>query len=107
MGDYTPSYKGVGEMLCAEFMVQAMRARGEKVKVRAIEISPVGPSHEVGVPRGHYRDSFEVEAGVKMRRTRRAYARVRNTAKYASFVEFGTSDTPKFRVLGKAIDAAK
>lgn len=95
---YRADYSGIGDMLTAPFMVAEMRRRAEKVKARAEALAPVDD--------GEYKRSFDVSAGVREGRHRRAYGRVTNTAPHAFYVEFGTTDTPRFRVLGRALDAA-
>lgn len=101
MGDYKPDYKGVGEMLCSPEMIAEVARRGEAVKARAIEIAPDAPPYGEG-----YIEHFSVESGVRVGVTRRAYARVRNDDDKAWLLEKGTKDTPRFRTLGKALDAA-
>lgn len=96
---YNASHRGIGEMLTAPFMVADMRRRAELVKNAAQAIAPVGE--------GEYINRFEVDSGVQERKTRRAFGRVSNTDPKAFFLEVGTIDTPRFRVLGSALDAAK
>lgn len=102
MSKYTPSYEGIGELLRAPFIVADMRRRGEKVLSRAEATAPDQPPYGEG-----YIASFEIESGVRERKTRRAFCTVRNTSRHGMFVEFGGQSTPKYRILGRALDAAK
>jgi hypothetical protein len=104
MSEFRPSFKGIGEMLTAEFMQAEMLRRAEQVKVRAQATAPDAPPIGVG-----YKEDFEVTSGVKTSKkgTRRAYGRVTNNSDHARAVEYGFGDTPRHRTLGKALDAAK
>jgi len=104
MASYNADYHGIGEMLCSPEMQADMKARAEKVKARAEAIAPFDPKAKDGT---HYRDAFSVESGVQEGKTRRAFGRVLNDDSAAFYIEHGTRDTPKHRVLGKALDAAK
>ncbi len=102
---YRASYKGIGEMLRSPEMQAHMRGRAEKVKAAAAAAAPRRT--------GTYASSFEVSSGVRESgRTRRAYGRVTNTDPKARWLEYGTGPgenglrTPRFRTLGKALDAA-
>lgn len=103
---YDHDYTAFGELvLCAPWMVDEMKRRADAVADIARAEAPVGPE---GDPhRGLYRDSFEVTSGIQERGTRRAYGEVANTAPYAIDVEYGNRTTPKYRTLGKALDAAR
>jgi hypothetical protein len=101
MGSVRTSYKGIGQLLCADFIVAEMRRRAEKVKAVAEATAPDATPLGVG-----YKYEFEIESGVRKRKTKRAFARVRNTSPHALYVEFGGGNTPKHRTLGKALDAA-
>lgn len=91
-------------VLCADFMVAEMLARGEKVLARAELTAPFDIQDEDGT---HYRDCFVLTGGIREGKTRRAYARVSNTdMPTALFVEFGTANNPKHRTLGNALDGA-
>lgn len=107
MAKYTHDYAAFDdEVLCAGFMVEEMRARAEKVRERALQLAAehYDPTDRDG---DHYIDHFlPVEAGVQTRKTRRAYAAVVNDHEAADHIEFGTVDTPKQRILGRALDAA-
>lgn len=99
MGDFKPSYSGIGKLLRSERMQAEMRRRAELIAARAEATAPEET--------GEYKASFEVESGVKSGKTRRAYGRVRNTSPHALYVEFGGGNTPRHRTIAKAIDAAK
>jgi len=101
---FNADYKGIGEMLCSPEMQAEMLRRAEKVKAAAEAMAPFDPRSKDGT---HYKDSFEVSSGVREGKTRRAFGRVTNTDPAAWYVEWGTSDTPRFRVLGKALDHAR
>lgn len=102
MAKYKASYKGIGDLLSAKFMQAEMYNRANKVKAVAEAIAPVGD----GPDAGEYKASFEVSSGVRTEPTRRAYGRVENTSDHAFYVEYGTKDTPRHRVLGRALEAA-
>ncbi len=102
---FNADYEGIGEMLTSDFMQGEMRRRAENVAELARATAPVGPEDDPH--RGLYRDSFVVSSGIQDRETRRAYGQVTNDAPYAIDLEYGTSATPKFRTLGKALDAAR
>lgn len=95
---YTHDYAAFGtEVLAAGFMVKDMHARAERIMAAAIAMSP----HETG----NYASSFVVESGVRTRVTARAFGRVTNTSGHAAAVEFGFGNTPRYRILGKAMAA--
>lgn len=112
MGSWTPSHAGIGEMLRAEFVRQELRRRADRIKEVAEATSPVGRAAQDPHP-GMYRDSWEVSDGVREEPSRRAYARVENTAPHAAAVEYGNGrgDSPKtidaHYVLTRAVDAAR
>lgn len=97
-------YHGIGEMLCSPEMQAEMHRRAEKVKAAAEAAAPYDPASKDGT---HYKDSFTVESGVREGKTRRAYGRVVNDDPAAFYIEYGTSDTPRYRTLGRALDHAK
>jgi hypothetical protein len=102
---YNASYPGIGDMLTDEFMIEAMRVRGEAVLARAVSLSPVGKQNRDN-ERPRYIDSFDpVEAGIRQHGSRRAYARVSNHSNHALAVEYGTRNNPAHHVLVKALDA--
>lgn len=90
-------------VLAAPFMVAEMLRRAEKVLARA-ELT--APYYEDDSDGEHYRDDFEVTAGVRTSKTRRAYGRVSNHNSAALFVEYGSENNPRHRTLGNALDAA-
>jgi hypothetical protein len=101
---FKPSYSGVGQMLRSGFLQADMHARAERVAAAAIASAPFDPKDPDGV---HYKDSFEVESGVRRIKTARAYGRVRNTdEETAVAVEFGNKNTPEHATLRKALSAA-
>lgn len=104
MARFNPDYKGIGEMLTASWMQAEMRKRAEKVRAAAVAMAPDYDPKGVG-----YKYEFEVDSGVKTSKkgTRRAYGRVTNKSPHAIYVEYGGKSTPRHRVLGKALDAAK
>jgi len=103
-------------VLCAPFMVANMGERAGRVKAFAEVHAPYYVDDVDGI---HYRDSFEVEAGIREGKTRRAYGRVSNTdMPTALFVEFGFEGgvdkngneyaaQERHRTLGSALEAAK
>lgn len=108
MSGFTPSHAGLGELLCSPAMQAEMRRRADKIADTARATAPVGPGAELE----HYRDSFEVSAGVREEPSRRAYARVSNSSEHAAAVEYGNYRTraktiDAQHVLGRTIDAAR
>ena len=97
---YTPNHAGVAEILVGAPMVAKMAEVAEEIKTVAIALSP----EETGL----YRSSFVVHSGVKFLPGLdvRAYAEVENTAPYALHVEYGDGNTPRHRVLGRALGVA-
>ncbi|MEO3856234.1 HK97 gp10 family phage protein [Acrocarpospora sp. B8E8] len=91
------NYKGIGQILASPQMQRAMEARAERVKQRAISGSPVET--------GDYKQSFKVEGSIRKGKTTRAIAKVINDSPHAAYVEWGTSKTPRYRVMGKAAGA--
>lgn len=108
MGTYNANYEGLGKMLRSPEMQAAMhRLIEERVLPAAQAIAPFDPNDPDGM---HYRDAFEVSSGVREptpTRSARAYGRLTNTDSAAVFVEFGSKNNPKHRVLGRALDAIK
>jgi hypothetical protein len=96
---FQADYKGIGEMLCAPFMVSDMHRRAELVAELA---RATGPRKT-----GEYVSRFKVSSGIRQGRTRRAFGRVTNDSDHAIHVEFGTEDTPAHRTLRRALSAAK
>ena len=108
---YTPDHRGLGELLVSPGMQEAMHALASKVGAAARAKAPDAAPYGVG-----YIDGFEVDSGVREGKTPRAFGRVKNTSPHAVFIEYGSAEkidrlgrkhgaTPKFRVLGKALDA--
>ena len=89
-------YKGIGKILRSKQMQKEMEARAEKVQTKAEGLAPQDS--------GTYRQSFRVEVGVREGRKPRAVAKVVNDAPNAPYVEWGTSKTPRFRVMGRAAE---
>lgn len=105
MSGFKPSYAGIGAMLKSHGLVEEMARRAEKVAERARETAHVD---EDGPHPGRYRDAFEVTSGPDGgSKGDRAYGKVRNAAPEAVFNEFGATHTPRYRTLGKALDAAR
>lgn len=100
---FRASYKGIGELLTAEFVRAEMARRAEKVKARAEATAPDYTPFGEG-----YKFEFEVVVGTKTskRGTRRAVATVRNKSNHALWVEMGGKNTPKHRTLGRALSEA-
>lgn len=101
-------------VLCAPFMVAEMLKRAERVKLRA-EVT--APFYADDVDGEHYKDDFDVTAGIRETPTRRAYGRVTNDNSAAVLVEFGRpagidkngkhyGAQERHRTLGNALDAA-
>lgn len=106
MSRYTASYKGIGQLLCADFIEADMLRRAERVKSVAESTAPVGKS-KADKHRGRYKASFQASAGIRQgKRTRRACGRVVNTAPEARWIEYGAKGTPRYRTLGNALMAA-
>lgn len=91
---FRANYKGIGKMLTSPQMQQAMRTRAEQVQRRAESLAP----RETG----EYGASFRVEVDVREGAKPRARARVINDSPAAPYVEWGTSRTPRYRVMGRA-----
>lgn len=96
---FQANYKGIGEMLCAPWMVADMHRRAELVAGRC---RLTAPRHS-----GHYAASFQVTSGIRTHPSKRAFGRVTNTADYSFQVEVGTEDTPAHRTMSRALEAAK
>ena len=104
--EYHHDYSAFGEhVLRAPWMIEEMLARGAKVLERAETTAPYDIKDEDGT---HYRDCFVLTGGIREDGgTARAYARVSNTdMPTALFVEFGNVNTPRYRILGNALDGA-
>lgn len=95
---FRANYKGIGQILTSPQMQREMKARAEKVKARAEALSPEDT--------GRYVTSFKVETLIRKAKTSRAVAKVVNDSPHAAYVEWGTSKTPRFRVMGRAAGSA-
>ncbi|MFI6510134.1 HK97 gp10 family phage protein [Streptosporangium sp. NPDC050855] len=91
---FRSNYKGIGEMLRSAQMQREMETRAEQVKDKAKSLAPQDS--------GRYADSFRVETGAREGAKSRAVSKVINYAPNAPYVEWGTSRTPRYRVMGKA-----
>lgn len=104
MSRYDASYSGLRELLNSDFMKAEMLARAEKVKAAAEAAAPV---MEDGPHPGRYKAAFTVSAGTHGGEHHdRAFGRVENHAPEAFYVEYGTRNNPRYRTLGRALDAA-
>lgn len=103
MSRFNASYKGIGDLLTADFIRAEMVRRAEKVLARAKATAPDYRPFGIG-----YTDDFELTVGVKRSKkgTKRARATVRNKSEHALWVEMGGKNTPKHRTLGKALSEA-
>jgi hypothetical protein len=100
--NYNPSYSGIGEMLRADFMQEAMRLQGEEIMLRAIAIAPVGHPPESPHP-GRYKASFHVRVHDRGGATNdRAEAVVYNDSPEALYVEYANYGQEPYRVLARA-----
>jgi hypothetical protein len=88
------NYKGVGRILRSRQMQEEMRHRAEDVKNKAVALAPRDT--------GAYVSAFRVETGVRKGKKPRAQAKVINDDSAAPYVEWGTSRTPRYRVMGRA-----
>lgn len=106
MSKLTIDYDAFGtEILCADFMVEEMRRRAHLVYERAVVLAAphYDPEDKSGA---HYITQFRLESGVRQHKTSRAYGEVINDDPAAIDIEYGTRETPKQRILGRALDAA-
>lgn len=102
---YRHNYEAFDKLvLSAPWMVEEMRVRAERGKAFAESIAPYDAKDRDG---DHYRDHFSAEAGVREEPTRRAYGRLSNDSDVALFVEYGTKNNERHRVLGRSLDAMK
>lgn len=99
---FTPDHGGVGEMLRAPFMQDAMRMHAEAIKVRAEAIAPVGHPPDSPYP-GRYKASFHVRVRARGGATNdRAEAVVYNDSPEALYVEYANWGNEPYRVLAIA-----
>jgi hypothetical protein len=100
---FRPNRQGIGRMLRMPSMQAEMLRRAEVIRNIAISMSPV---YEKGPSAGRYKASWEsVSLARGGARRNRAAARVRNTAYYARWVEYGTEKVPAHHVLLRAAQA--
>lgn len=103
---FQANYQGIGDMLCAPYMQDAMRRRAEAGLAYAVSIAPVNTG---GPHPGRYKASFQVHSGVRRGATSRAYGELSNTSPEAPYVEYGNG-TPAFQghhILARALDVMK
>lgn len=91
-------YKGVGKILRSKQMQAAMESRADRVKARCVADAPRDT--------GNYASSFRVATGVRTGGKPRAESKVINGDPAAPYVEWGTSRTPRYRVMGRAAGSA-
>lgn len=91
---FNASYKGIGQILRSEQMKREMKARADQIRAKAEALAPVDS--------GNYVESFRVETEIRKGSTTRAIAKVINDSPHAAYVEWGTSRTPRHRVMGRA-----
>jgi hypothetical protein len=100
MATFRASYSGIGEMLRSPEVEAEMVRRAEKVKAQAEATAPVDS--------GEYASNFEVSSSKRGGSKKdRASATISNGVDHAFAVEYGASHTPRYRTLGRALDAAK
>ena len=100
---YNPDHIGMGRMLRAPFMEEAMVRRAEAIRARAIAIAPVGSGSDGDRTPGSYKASFHVRSHSHGGATKdRAEAIVYNDDPAAIFVEFGHRGREPFGVLRRA-----
>jgi hypothetical protein len=95
---YRQNTKAFAKVLVSKQMQDAMKDRAEQVQQRAEGIAPRDT--------GDYGSSFRVEVGVREGPKPRAVAKVVNDNPAAPYVEWGTSRTPRYRVMGRAAGGA-
>lgn len=99
---FTPNHSGVGEMLRADFMQEAMRLNAEEIRVKAEAIAPVGHPPDSKHP-GRYKASFHVRVHARGGATNdRAEAVVYNDSPEALYVEYANWGAEPYRVLAIA-----
>lgn len=96
--------RGMGEFLCGPEMQKEMRRRADLVLAAAVAAAPVA---KTGPHRGRYKASLRAESGVRHQKTARAYGRVIADSPEGSIVEYGARATPRYRILGRALAAAR
>lgn len=98
MAKYNPDFAATSLLMTGPKMVALMVAHAEPVKTVAEGISPVET--------GEYKGAFDIESGVVDEHGLRAYADVVNNSPHAQHVEWGDGNTPRHRVLGRALGVA-
>ena len=88
------NYKGVGQILTSPQMQREMEARAKRVEAECVSTSPRDS--------GRYASSFRVETGIRQGTKPRAESKVINGDPAAPYIEYGTSRTPRYRVMGRA-----
>lgn len=102
MATFKPNHAGIAAMKRSPAMVEAMRAKAERMKTFAEVIAPVDT--------GEYKASFVVTAGV---RAGSAFGRCANTCDHAIYVEFAhrvhnsTRVVAGQHILGRSLDALR
>ena len=93
--EFTEDHAGMAELARAAFLAAELERRGERIRARAEELSPVRT--------GRYRRSWRLTVTI---RDGTIHAQVSNDTPYAPYLEYGTRYMRRQRVLGRAIDAA-
>lgn len=91
------NYKGIGRILTSKQMQDEMESRADKLKGACQASAP----RETGA----YSRSFHVETGIRKGGKPRAQSKLINDDESAVYVEWGTSRTPRYRVMGRAAGA--
>ncbi|MEU6725468.1 hypothetical protein ABZ917_17310 [Nonomuraea wenchangensis] len=89
--------KGIGKILTSRQMQAEMERRARAVQDRCIANAPEDT--------GSYKSSFRVETGIRPGPKPRAVSKVVNDDEAAPYVEWGSSRTPRYRVMGRAAGA--
>lgn len=90
-------YKGIGQILTSKQMQDEMESRAKRLQNACEASSPRNT--------GAYSQSFRVETGIRQGGKPRAESKVINDNNAAVHIEFGTSRTPRHRVMGRAAGA--
>jgi len=100
--NFEADVRGIGDMLTADYMREAMRVRIKAVEGLAIANSPVDE--------GDYVASFETDTGIQRGRpqpgvpvNRRAYGELTNVSDHAIHVEYGQNGVRKSAPMRKAL----
>lgn len=88
------SYKGIGQILTSKQMQDEMESRANRLE----GVCQASAPHDTGA----YSQSFRVETGIRTGSKPRAESKVINDDEAAVYVEYGTSRTPRYRVMGRA-----